>query len=235
MSSEYLFGQWPAPDRTDAGAVLINVWRGATPERMRRFTDDMVDGVWPAELTDGELSFSLYESEDGRSLMAYKQWTSKDAYDAYLAVRGFGGAHAFREANPDVEFHHDWFRLLRSGVRPGETRTPGCMVLVDIEPETAESGKRWVDQVFDAFGSDGAGSQNISAHFHRNLDGTALVNYAEWESAAAHEQALAEGNLSTRTTEQWERVRQFGGVTFRGFTRYRLLRSIQRPAPAAEH
>lgn len=118
MTSEYIFDQQPTPTRADSAAVLINLWRAPDTERQTRFTRDMIDAVWGTELVDGEVSFALFRSDDGRDLFAYKQWTSKAVYDTFLSGRGLGGAKAFRAANPDVEFWHDWFAVDHSAETP---------------------------------------------------------------------------------------------------------------------
>lgn len=146
MTSEYSFDKQPTPTRADSAAVMINLWRAPDAERQRRFSRDMIDAVFGDELTDGELSFALFLSADGRDLMSYKQWTSKAAYDAFLSVRGLGGAKAFQAANPDVEFWHDWFAVDRSADTPAllHLGLRGDIAL-SITPDVSQ----WTVQPFD--------------------------------------------------------------------------------------
>lgn len=61
----------------------------------------------------------------------------------------------------------------------------------------------------------------LSAHFHLSTDGTRVLNYAEWESARAHIDALAApGEGVGRGSARWERVRNWPGVKSSTVDRY---------------
>jgi hypothetical protein len=64
-------------------------------------------------------------------------------------------------------------------------------------------------------------SGGIAAHFHLGTDGTRVLNYAEWESAQAHIDALAgDGDGVGSPTEPWHRVQTWPGLKGSTVSRY---------------
>ncbi|MFE4373829.1 antibiotic biosynthesis monooxygenase [Streptomyces sp. NPDC056835] len=220
-------GTVPEITRPGVGLVLVSTWRVGTPERQRA-TVDAITRAWRSrEWPDaGPLSYSVYTGNDGDTLRHYSQWRDQAAYDAF--------ARTFRdERNAEIDAAVPGiervglrpYELYRSGsLAEGETRVPGCVVLVEVEFEgpDAERQKGWIDAVFEALGTDpDTPSGGISAHFHRGTDGTRVLNYAEWESEQAHIDALnAPGNGVGSATEQWKRVRSYPGLKDSTVTRY---------------
>lgn len=86
------------------------------------------------------------------------------------------------------------YQLYRSGgLGTDDRRIAGCAVIVDVafdEPDT-ERQRAWVDGVFEALETEPHPDPGgIAGHFHVSVDGTRVLNYAEWESAEAHREAL---------------------------------------------
>ncbi|MFD7440215.1 antibiotic biosynthesis monooxygenase [Streptomyces sp. NPDC059909] len=222
----------PVPDltRPGVGAIRISSWRVGTPERQKAAVEAMAAawqrGDWP---DPGLLSYSVYASDDGETLLHYTQWASDDAFQEFLRTRS-----AFKEewnaevdaAVPGIErlgLHA--YELYRSGRRiPDDHRVPGCVVIVEVDFEGPDAARQrdWIDAVFAALESDPYPHPGgMAAHFHTRTDGTRVVNYAEWESAQAHLEALAApGDGVGSRTEQWERVQHYPGLTGSRVTRY---------------
>lgn len=59
----------------------------------------------------------------------------------------------------------------------------------------------------------------ISGHFHVSLDGTRVLNYAEWVDEASHIEAVG-GIGSIGRGPAWRRVQTMPGVENLGFRRY---------------
>ncbi|MFE7777559.1 antibiotic biosynthesis monooxygenase [Streptomyces sp. NPDC057445] len=216
--------------RSDVGAVRISSWRVGTPERQKAAVEAMAAawqrGDWP---DPGLLSYSVYTSNDGETLLHYTQWASDEAFEEFLRTR-----RAFKEtwnaevdaAVPGIErlgLHA--YELYRSGGRRGsDDRTPGCVVIVEVEFDGPDAARQraWVDAVFAALASDPhTPPGGMAAHFHTGTDGTRVVNYAEWESEQAHKDALeAPGDGVGSRTEQWERVQRHPGLRSSRVTRY---------------
>jgi Antibiotic biosynthesis monooxygenase len=152
-------------------------------------------GPWP----EGLVSRTCYVSVDGQRVLTYEQWRAGDA----------------AQVPPDAIA----FRLYRSGVRD-DAPVPGCIVIVEVQTDGPETARKWVDAVFDALAAETTlHPGGISGHFHISLDGTRVLNYAEWLDEASHVEALGQAGSIGRGPA-WRRVQSMPGVENRGFRRY---------------
>ncbi|MCC8248352.1 antibiotic biosynthesis monooxygenase [Saccharothrix luteola] len=150
---------------------------------------------------DGLLDARWLEQVDGGGVVTYSQWS--DAVEAGDAVA---------------------YRRYRSGREAADDRTVGCVVLVSVEFDRPRVAEEWVDLVFTALAAEeDLHPGGISAHFHVSLDGLRVLNYAEWTSARAHEEAMARGNGSVGVSEPWRRVHSFAGLKHSDVRRYRVV------------
>ena len=62
----------------------------------------------------------------------------------------------------------------------------------------------------------------ISGHFHISVDGTRVLNYAEWVDEASHVEAVGDAGSIGRGPA-WRRVQTMPGVVNLGFGRYRRI------------
>ncbi|ANS64426.1 hypothetical protein SLINC_2202 [Streptomyces lincolnensis] len=216
----------PDLTRADAGARLFSTWRVGTPLRQRQTVEAIARTwerrPWPA---DGLLGYHVYTGEDASSLLHYSQWRDEQAYEAFTKVHRQERNDEIDTAVPGIE--RLWlgrYRHYRSGTRDGDTRVPGCVVIVDIEFESPDPDRQraWVDAVFEALESEShLHPGGMSAHFHLSTDGTRVLNYAEWESAQAHIEALAAPGAGIGSaTEKWERVQTWPGLKHTTVSRY---------------
>ncbi|MEW2069202.1 antibiotic biosynthesis monooxygenase [Streptomyces sp. NPDC007346] len=221
------FTDRPDPARNDAGIAKASTWDVGTPERQRQAVDAIREAwgsrEWPHP---GLLSYSVYTGEDGATLLHYSQWTGEQAYQDFVREGRDARNADIDAAVPGVErLGLHTYELYRSGLQPeGDTRVPGCVVIVDVEfagPDPARQ-RDWVDGVFEALADDAhppAGA--VAAHFHVSTDGTRVLNYAEWESAEHHIAALAApGEGIGSPSPLWERVQKYPGMTGGGVNRY---------------
>lgn len=217
----------PDLTRPDARTVKASTWDVGTPERQRRAVDAIrtawAGRAWPHP---GLLSYTVHTGEDGRTLLTYAQWTGEESYLAFVAEGGDDRDAAVDAAVPGIErLGTHSFELYRSTpLAAGDVREPGAVVIVDVEFEGPGPARQrqWVDAVFEALGTDPAPAPGgISGHFHLGTDGTRVLNYAEWESAQAHIDALAgPGDGIGSLTPQWRKVQTFPGVTGGRVNRY---------------
>ncbi|MGP3751689.1 antibiotic biosynthesis monooxygenase [Streptomyces sp. IBSNAI001] len=212
------FNSRPDLTRSDAGIVKISTWDTGTPERQRLAVEAVREAWgsrdWPHP---GLLSYTVHTGDDGRTLLHYSQWTSEQAYQEFVRNGRDARNDEIDAAVPGVErLGLDTFELYRSGGLGSGAREPGCVVTVDIRfdgPDPARQ-RAWVDAVFEALESDPAPAPGgISAHLHASTDGTRVLNYAEWETAQAHIDALApsDGRIGS-LTPQWHRVQHHPGL-----------------------
>ncbi|MER6350158.1 antibiotic biosynthesis monooxygenase [Streptomyces sp. NPDC001595] len=221
----------PDLTRPDARAPFFSTWRLGTPERQRAAVEAIARTwerrPWPAA---GLLAYHVYTGRDGSTLMHHSQWTSEQAYEAFVKTHRQERVDEIDTAVPGIErvaLHR--YRHHRSRERAvGDTRVPGLVVTVriDFAPYAAERRGDWIDEVVKALAADPVGHRGlISAHFHLSTDGTHVLNYAEWESEQAYDDVLAApGEGIGAPTEQWERVRTYPGV--QGFTGTRHTHAV---------
>ncbi|MFJ3702295.1 MULTISPECIES: antibiotic biosynthesis monooxygenase [Streptomyces] len=226
------FTSRPDLTRPDTGVVKVSTWDTGTPERQAR-TVEAVRAAWGSREWPhpGLLSYTVHTGEDGRTLLHHSQWTGEDAYQDFARGGRDERNAEIDAAVPGVErLGIATFEPYRSGFAEGDVREPGCVVTVDIRfvgPDPQRQ-REWVDSVFEAIDSDPAlAPGGISAHFHLGTDGTRVLNYAEWETARAHADALAApGGSVGSPTPQWDRVRNHPGLASSTVRRWTPVLSI---------
>lgn len=217
----------PRITRPGAGIVKASAWDVGTPERQRAAVDAIAAAWgkrdWPDEHL---LSYSVYIGNDGGTLFHYSQWADEESYRIWLTGARSDTVAEIDAAVPGIErlWLHTYELYRNRGGSAGDAgRVPGAIIVVDIEFDGPDPVRQraWVDGVFEALESDPEPAPGgISGHFHVSVDGTRVLNYAEWESAQAHIDALAEGEGIGSATSEWHRVQSFPGVTGLGMKRY---------------
>ncbi|MFJ6673591.1 hypothetical protein ACIQMJ_20985 [Actinosynnema sp. NPDC091369] len=150
---------------------------------------------------DGLLDVRWLAEVDGDGVVTYSQWSGPAERDDAVAYR------RYRSAGPDRA-----------------DRPVGCVVLVSVRFDRPGVAEEWVDLVLAALAAeDEPDPGGISAHFHVGVDGTRVLNYAEWTSAQAHVDALARGGGAVGESPLWRRVRSFPGLTSSDVRRYRVV------------
>jgi heme-degrading monooxygenase HmoA len=197
-----------------------------TPLRQRQAVE-AIAGTWQRRPwpTDDLLGYHVYAGHDGSTLLHYSQWRSAEAFEAFTATHRQERVDEIDTAVPGIErLRLDRYRHYRSGGQEGDTRVPGCIVIVDVEFEGPDPDRQraWVDAVFEALEKEPTPHPGgIAAHFHLSTDGTRVLNYAEWESAQAHIDALAApGDGVGSATELWRRVQTWPGMKGGSVSRY---------------
>ena len=210
--------QMPEIARPDAGVALVTQWTVGAPDRQEASADAALAAwervPWPQDL----LSMNSYVGTSGADVLTYSQWTSAEAYREFLRSGG---------PPPDIERPDPvMYRLYRS--RTSNRRPPGCIVVVEVKFDGPDEPRqrRWVDTVFEALDAEPVlHPGGIAGYFHLSIDGTRVLNYAEWTSEEAHCEAIensGQGTVGGGT--KWREVRDFPGVLSSGFTRYRFFR-----------
>ncbi|MEV0177257.1 antibiotic biosynthesis monooxygenase [Streptomyces sp. NPDC050803] len=214
----------PDLTRPEAGAPFFSTWRVGTPERQVRAVEAVArtwDGrPWP---TADLLAYHLYTGHDGTTLMHHSQWRTEQGYEAFFKTHRQERNDEIDTAVPGIErVELNRYRRYRSKERAeGDARVPGLIVAVriDFEPDAAERRGDWVDTVLAAL-SDSEGDRGfVSAHFHLSTDGGHVLNYAEWESDRAYDEAIAASQ-----SPEWERVRTYPGI--KGFSAARYTHAV---------
>ena len=220
----------PALTRSDAGIVAVTEFQvGGADEQQRLFETSRAAWdilPWPDTL----LSIAWLASTDGQSALAYVQWRDDSEFEAYGRTHRPRLAAHFKDAFPAlVPTPPVFYRRYRSATRP-DAPGPGCIVIVSVEFDGADEARQrsWVDTVFDALGSDTAPpTGGLGAHFHVTVDGTRVLNYAEWIDEASHVAALERSGIgAVGSGPKWRTVQTFPGLKGSRVTRYRLDRRL---------
>ncbi|RMI31464.1 hypothetical protein EBN03_17455 [Nocardia stercoris] len=187
-------GHRHVPDVTHGHALLAEV------------TEQWQRTPWPPEFR----SFSGYLSVEEDTVLTYARATAAADYRAF--VHSLTGA-ARSEA---VEY-----RVQRSLVTT-ETGDPGCMIVAMFDVDGPDRQRAIIDSLIATLEAGATPPGMLSANFHASLDGTRVLNYAEWVSDEAHIEFLAgstrQATLRTSTG--------LPGVRPIGFRRYHLFRTL---------
>ncbi|MFF0424301.1 antibiotic biosynthesis monooxygenase [Streptomyces sp. NPDC004520] len=226
-------GHRPDLHRPGLGAVLASTWRVATPERQRAAVDAIRKAWESREWPDlGLLSYSVYLGTDGDTLLHYSQWTEQQAYDDFVRTYRDDRNAEIDAAVPGIErvVLHRYAPPHRSAVLGAESAgaVPGAIAVVEADFDGPDAGRQeaWTEAVLAAL-EDDQGKRpargGIGAHFHRSVDGTRVLNLAEWESEQAHAAWQAEVPLG----EAWRRVRAYPGLVGTRVRRYTPALSLE--------
>ena len=220
--------------RPDAGLVVVTEFEvGGADQQQALFAASRAAWdvlPWPETL----LSIAWLASTDGQRALAYVQWRDDSEFESYGRTHRPRLAAHFKDAFPAlVPAPPVFYRRYRSGTRP-DASEPGCIVIVSVEFDGADAARQraWIDAVFDAIESDAAPpAGGLGGHFHVSVDGTRVLNYAEWVDEASHRAALERSGIGAiGSGPKWRAVQTFPGLKGSRVTRYRLDRRLV-PAP----
>ena len=226
----------PDVTRTDAGFPVAARVTVEDPKDQRLAADVVLDAWDLVEWPEGLLSHAVMLGTDGVTVQHYSQWTSEDAFRRFEAVDPPHRVQHIASSAPPLKREPPVHYQLYRSVDTDFEGTPGVIVIIDIEFEgpDPQRARDWVDTVIAALAHDeGQGNLpngGLAAHFHVSLDGSRVLNYAEWESEAAHDHALQAGDGdSIGADEHWQRVRTYPGLKSFGFKRFVPYRMRTRP------
>ncbi|CAM2943454.1 antibiotic biosynthesis monooxygenase [Saccharomonospora xinjiangensis] len=208
----------PDVRRADAAVAVIDtitVWDDA---RQREVADALLaaDRPWHA----GLLSDTVLLGADGITVLRYSQWTGEQALD---------GAPEHEAAETTNSVRH---RLYRSAV-PGDPTTPGIIVVVTFDTADAGTARGFVDALLDRHPATTGAPYPTGMggnHFHVALDGTQMLNWAEFADEESHQRVVEE---RLKADDEVPRlVAETPGLTGRGFLRYRPYGTATREGTA---
>jgi hypothetical protein len=224
----------PEMTRPDAGIIAVTEFEvGGADQQQALFAASRAAWEtlpWPETL----LSIAWLASTDGQRALAYVQWRDDSEFEAYGRTHRPVLAAHFKAAMPSlVASPPTFYRRYRSGTRPDAVE-PGCIVAVSVEFDGPDEARQraWIDLVFDAIAAEPSPpAGGLGAHFHASVDGTRVLNYAEWIDEASHRAALERSGIgAVGSGPLWRAVQTFPGLKGSRVTRYRLDRRLV-PAP----
>ncbi|MEU6148325.1 hypothetical protein ABZ848_49385 [Streptomyces sp. NPDC047081] len=207
----------PDIDHEDVHTVFMSHWHVADAAQGRVVLDEIADAweqaSWPADI----LSFSCYLSTGSEhfTVMTYVQCARPDGYRPF--VHGLP-VDAARVEPVEYRLHHSVLLTPQAG-------PAAAIVIASFDVDGPERQRHIISSVTDNIEKSPRDEQTglIASHFHVSLDGTRVINFAEWTSDDEHiaflEQATRHRSLRLATDTP--------GVRPIGFTRYHLHRSIE--------
>jgi Antibiotic biosynthesis monooxygenase len=212
----------PDVPRPDAAVVLVGEW--AVPAGEQQRTIDAVADQWSrVAWPEGLLSHTVLAGLDHATVLHYSQAGDEHALRAFAGTKSDWVAGIDASVGPIGRRGVAAFRLYRSVVTSELGPVPGCVVVVRFRADGGDQARAWVDRLVEAGNQQSPPPGLLSAHFHIALDGTGIVNYAEWTDPAAHQATLGPrptDNAVVRVVDATPGV-QFVG--FRRFTRWRTV------------
>ncbi|WP_405858364.1 antibiotic biosynthesis monooxygenase [Streptomyces sp. NBC_00090] len=206
----------PDITRPDSHVVHMSYWFVDGADQGRAVLDEIMD-VWDGSpRPDGILSFSCYLSTGNDLVLTYAQCTDDAVYRSF--TRGLS-LPAGPASTAPIEY-----RLHRDVLVDTTGQAPGAMVAASFDVDGSERQRSIVDAIVSNVESASADEQAglIAAHFHLSVDGSRVLNFAEWTDDEAHIEFLG-GDLSRRSLEI---ANEMPGVRPLGFKRYHLYRSL---------
>ncbi|PXY36094.1 SDR family oxidoreductase [Prauserella flavalba] len=222
----------PAVGREDAGVVLLSTWTLDTPERQRAAADAAAEAWSGMPWPDGLLSYSLLLGTDGRTILHYSQWTGEDAAARFRESDPPARVRGIDDAVPGIERSGvTSYRGYRSVV-PDPGMRAGCVVLVSFATDSGRTARYFVDTLLDEYHparrpQAGSVPGMASNHFHVAVDGTSVVNYAEFRDEAAHQSVVDSRLRADDPVPAF--IAATPGLTPLGFRRYLPYRQLTPP------
>ncbi|MCP2252537.1 Uncharacterized conserved protein YbjT, contains NAD(P)-binding and DUF2867 domains [Prauserella aidingensis] len=225
-----LTGPLPPVSRTDAGHVLVATWRVADAGSQRAAAaaavDDWRDRPWPA----GLLAHSVLLGTDGHTLVHYSQWTEEAALEDFRRTGRAARNAALDEAVGGIErLDAVGYRLYREAL-PERPFEPGAVVLVSFRTDSADTGERFVDELLrrhPATTGEESPEGMAGNHFHIAVDGSRMLNWAEFATVEAHERVVADRLQADDDVPQL--VERTAGLEPMGFQRFVPYRTLYGP------
>ncbi|TSB22379.1 antibiotic biosynthesis monooxygenase [Streptomyces sp. NBC_01525] len=219
---------FPTVNRPDSELVLVTPLYVGTADVQQAVADALLAEWEATSRPEGLLSQTCYVSTEGENVWTYEQWTGLAAYRAsgrmYLqppTLRGRGVDGADVERCAPIAF-----KRYRSTVFD-TVSTPTRIVAPMFDVDGRATQRTIIDRLLDGPLTE-ATPGLLSAHFHYSLDGSRVLNYAEFTEDEAHVDFLASpiAQATTKLTQDTPGVRGIGGK------RYLLHGSVGAP-PAA--
>lgn len=226
-----LTGPLPSVSRRDVGHALVSTWRIADDDSQHTAAaaalDAWRDGTWPP----GLLSHTVLLGTDGHTLVHYAQWTDEHALDEFRRAGRGARDEAFEAQLPGAErLEVTGYRLYREAV-PERPFEPGAVVLVSFRTDSTATGEQFVDELLrrHPVTTDEQDPEGMAGnHFHIAVDGSRMLNWAEFATVDAHERVVSDRLQDDDPVPQL--VKRTAGLEPAGFQRFVPYSTVYGPA-----
>lgn len=201
--------------RPDSGIAMVSTLYVGTPAEQRAEARRVTAVYCENSLPTGFVSFSAFGSTDGETLLTYAQWVNDEAHRRF--------EQTLDSSKREIRTEPMRFVPYRSSVLEQHAK-PGILVAPTFDVDGPNRQRRPIDALMD-----GPLSKTIpglfASHFHISLDGSRVLNWAEWADEAAHEEFM-----QTALPAECLEAITMPGVRGVGGKRYLLLESVDVPS-----
>ncbi|MDX3642274.1 hypothetical protein [Streptomyces sp. MB09-02B] len=208
----------PDITRPDSRTTYLGHWFVDGPEQGPAVLDELVDAWQASPWPEGILTFSCYLSAESDTVMTYAQCTNDTVYRPF--ARGLNLPPGPATADP-IEY-----RLHRSVVARPAAGPPKTVAVASFDVDGSERQRRIVAAIVGNLENAPPDEQAglIASNFHLSVDGTRVINFAEWTDDEAHI-AFLDGATRHRSLQI---TNDMPGVRPLGYRRYHLYQSLAR-------
>lgn len=207
---------FPVINRPDSELVLVTPLYVGTAD-VQHAVADAVLAEWTAtERPEGLLSQTCYVSTEGENVWTYEQWTNLEAYRDSgrmyrqpATLRGLGRDGADIERCAPIAFQRYRTTVFDTTGTPTRIVAP----MFDVDGRAAQ--RTIIDRLLDGPLTE-ATPGLLSVHFHYSLDGSRVLNYAEFVKDEDHLDFLASpiAQATTKLTADTPGIRGIGGKRY---------------------
>jgi hypothetical protein len=163
-------------------------WAGG-PDRQGTLAEDALRAWEPLLGPGGPLQVSVLLSTDGEVVLTYGRWPDEQTQRDCARRAGPSGAAAIGLVEPVR------FRLHRTLGDTQPSGEPGCLITGNFDVDGPERQRHIVDRLTRAAADLGPLPGALRSHFHLSLDGSRVLNWAEWISLDDHDRAVERARL----------------------------------------
>ncbi|MFI0234829.1 hypothetical protein [Streptomyces sp. NPDC017086] len=196
--------------RTGVAAAFVSMRYVPDPATGRALLDDVLDQWAAVPLPAEVLSHCAYLDTAEETALTCVQVSDPDTY------RDFGRSLAGPAAAEAVDY-----RPYRGVVFDPTPAEPGSVVVATFDVDGPDRQRVVIDALCDALESQPEDTRAgmLSATFHTTLDGTRVLNFAEWTTDEAHD-AFLDGAGRAGTFRVSTRIPGVRPIGFKRFHRY---------------
>ena len=204
-----------------SGATFIQLWRMPSADEQQEWLNAMHRNLHLLQLQPGYRTMSLHPSLDGRNVIVYAQWDSKEDLIAAVERPEVKAARNELDSHGEPEgaiYTVDSVAVPDHSFSPSMQINPGNppMTMVNIWTVADDDKQHLLLSAMKTEASEITSKPGIRGMaFHRSIDGKRVAVYAQWDSLEAFNRGITEDPTAMASRA---RLAQFGEPTANTYT-----------------